>query len=173
VETISLVSQSLFDRPPDRIEHIPTYFVAEKDIVLETKKGDPVDMIIPTGRVSSIQHIFVGYLDGLPRLTSGLNWYLRASDSPFLPKAEHYWTIEIEGKPTSLRCEFSAYASLIDNQEFYPGDPTSSTLYATASLAIQAIPVVCAHEPGIVYASAFTSCTKDLRSLATRQSIVS
>jgi 2,4-diaminopentanoate dehydrogenase len=172
VETVSLASQSLYGRQPDRIEHTPTYFVAEQDIVFDTKKSDAINMTIPKGRVSAIQHSFTAYLDGTPRLTSGLNWYLRAEDSPFAAKSEHCWTIEIEGKPTSLRCEFSAFASLKGNQDFYPGDPTSSTLYATAAIAIQAIPVICAHEPGIVYASAFTSCTTDLHTLAKRRSLV-
>jgi 4-hydroxy-tetrahydrodipicolinate reductase len=172
VQTVSLATQSLFGRAPDRIENKSTYFPVERDVVFETAKGDPIDMVVPAGTVGAIQHTFSGIIDGQPRVISGLNWYLRAEDSPFKVKAEHHWTIEIEGKPTSLRCEFSAFASLKGDQEFYPGDPTSATLYATAAVTIQAIPVVCAHEPGIVYASVFTSATNDLRKLATRKSLV-
>ncbi|MET0660716.1 MAG: hypothetical protein ABW110_21430 [Steroidobacteraceae bacterium] len=170
VQTLSLVSQSLFARQPDDIAHTVSYALARQDIVLSKQRGDLMDMTVSAGRVSGITHEFVAVIDGKPRLTAGLNWYMQTEDSP--GRTQHYWSIEIEGRPTSLRCGFSAFASLQGDRELHPGDPTTPTIYATAALAIQTIPVVCESEPGIVYPTLFTSCVPDLTTLANRKSVI-
>jgi hypothetical protein len=165
-------SIALFGRPPERVEHTTKYFMADRDIVLAKSKGDPLDMLIPKGRIHAMTHSFSAYLDGKPKLITSINWYLRKENSPFPVKSADCWLIELEGKPVSLRCEIAAFASLEGELVFYPGDPTSSTWYATAVTMIQAIPVLCSHEPGIVYPSVFTHSSTDLRRLEGRRSLV-
>jgi len=172
VEILNMGSITLFGRPLDRVEHTPKHYFAEQDIVLEKSNGAPMDIVIRKGRVSAMTHAFTGYLDGRPRLSASVNWFLRRENSPFEVKSEHSWLVELEGTPVSLRCEMGAFASLKDNLEFYPGDPTTSTYYITAVAMIQAIPVVCGHEPGIVYPTIFTNATNDLRRLEGRRTIV-
>jgi 2,4-diaminopentanoate dehydrogenase len=172
IEIMNMGSIALFGRPLDRIDHTPKHYIAERDVVLAKSKGDPIDMIIPQGRVHAMTHAFTGYLDGKPRLTSTVNWFLRMQNSPFAIKSEHNWLIEIEATPVSLRCEIGAFASLKNNLEFYPGDPTTSTYYVTAVALIQAVPVVCGHEPGIVYPSIFATANTDMRRLEGRKTLV-
>lgn len=172
VEIMNMGSIALFGRPLDKIEHMPKHYLAEHDVVLAKSKGDPIDMTIPQGRVHAMSHTFTGYLDGKPRLTTSVNWFLRLKNSPFPANSEHCWLIEIEGKPVSLRCEIGAFASLKDNLEFYPGDPTTSTYYITAAAMINTIPVVVSHDPGIVYPSIFATSNTDLHRLAGRKTIV-
>ncbi|MDD5177617.1 MAG: hypothetical protein PHQ05_14460 [Sterolibacterium sp.] len=169
--SLNMGSMALFGRHLDRVVHTPKYFFAERDIVLDKSKGDPMDLTIPKGRVHAMTHAFTGFLDDEPRLTISVNWFLRPHNSPFPIKSENCWFIELEGTPVSLRCEIGAFASLKDNLEFYPGDPTSSTWYATAVPMIQAIPVLCAHEPGIVYPNIFATSNTDLRRLEGRQTV--
>jgi 4-hydroxy-tetrahydrodipicolinate reductase len=172
VEYLNMSSLALFGKPLDRVEHTPTYHVADREVLLAKTRGASLDMTIPKGLVHAMTHSFTGYLDGKPRLTTSVNWYLRAENSPFPVKSADCWLIELEGKPVSLRCEIAAFASLHGDLAFYPGDPTSSTWYATAVTMIQGIPIVCSHEPGIVYPSIFATCTPDLRMLEGRRSLV-
>jgi 4-hydroxy-tetrahydrodipicolinate reductase len=172
VEIMNMGSIALFGRPLDRIEHTPKHYFAAHDIVMAKEKGDPIDMMIPKGRVHAMTHSFTGYLDGRPRITTSVNWFLRKENAPFPVKSEHNWLIEIEGKPVSLRCEIGAFASLTGDLEFSPGDPTSSTYYVTAIAMVQAIPVLCGHEPGIVYPSIFATSSTDLHRLEGRKTLV-
>lgn len=83
-----------------------------------------------------------------------------------------YRVIEIEGKPTSVKCNVALQASWRDDLVFVDGDTTSPLYWASSVPLIQAIPVVCGHEAGIVYPSVFASCAPDLRMLETRTSLV-
>jgi hypothetical protein len=168
VEILNMASISLFGRPLDRVEHKPQHYVAERDVELSRANGDPIDMRIPRGRVYAMSHVFTGFLEERKRLGIGVNWFLRRRNSPFQIQSEHTWRINLEGKPVSLRCDIGAYASLTDDSEFHAGDPTTSTYYITAVNLIQAIPILCAHQPGIVYASVFATSSEDLRNLEGR-----
>lgn len=172
VEILNMGSIALFGQPLDRVVHEPTHYVAETDIVLAKSQGDPMDMKITKGHVSAMTHSFTGYLDDRPRLSIAVNWFLRAKNSPFPVKSEHSWRVELEGRPVSLRCDIGAFASLEADLEFRPGDNTTSTYYLTAVTMVQAIPVLCGHEPGIVYPSVFAHATTDLRTLEGRRSVV-
>lgn len=172
VEFLHMCSLALFDRPLERTEHSPKFYVAEKDMTLVKSEGDPVDLTIPKGRVYAMTHAFIGYLDGRPRLTTSVNWYLRKKNCPFPVKSSDYWSFELEGSPVSLRCEVSAFASLHGELEHRPGDPTCATWNAAAVVMIQAIPVVCSHKPGIVYPSVFASASPDLRRMEGRKTLV-
>jgi 4-hydroxy-tetrahydrodipicolinate reductase len=171
VEYLQMCSRALFDRPLDRAEHTPTYYVAERNVVVAKSEGDLFDLTIPKGRVYAMTHSFTGYLDGQPRLITSVNWYLRPKNSPFRVKSSDYWLFELEGTPVSLRCEVSAFASLRDELAHHPGDQTCATWNAAAVTMIQAIPVVCSHEPGIVYPSVFATASPDLRRMEGRKSL--
>ena len=170
--TLNLVSQSVFGKHLEKYEVVPEFHLAKEDIVFETSKGDPMDFEIKKGRVQGVSMRSNGYVDGQLRLSDIVNWYLTERASPFVGKADAVWDIEIEGRPTSIRSTFQAMASVKNNEEFYPDDPTTPTWYVTIAAVIQSIPVVCAHVPGIVYPTIFTSCVPDLRTLATRKTMV-
>jgi 4-hydroxy-tetrahydrodipicolinate reductase len=172
VETLTMVSQALFNRRPDRIERTSTFHVSESGIELSQAKGDLVDWTIEKGKVGAITHSMTAYLDGKPRLEIDVNWYLKRENAPFPVKDDHYWRIRLEGKPVSLDCEFSAFATLSGNHLTHPGDPTPMTWYITVMPLIQAIPIVCAHEPGVVLPSVFAHTVPDFRLLEGRSSVV-
>jgi hypothetical protein len=165
-ETLNFVSKTLFGRHLDSIEVEPVYHVAEEDIVFEKAKGDPLDFTIESGQVKAMTYRIKGILDGEVRLVDSVNWYYTERTSPFEGKEDSTWDIEIEGKPTSLKCSVQARASVKNDQQFYPGDPTTPTWYVTIAAVIQSIPVVCSRSaPGIVSPTFFTHAVPDLRML--------
>ena len=72
----------------------------------------------------------------------------------------------------SLRCEFEAFASLKGDLKHRPGNQMGPHQFVTIMPAIQAIPVVVGHKPGIVVPSVFANCVPDFRQLENRSSIV-
>ena len=171
-ETLNFVSKSLYGRHLDRIDFEPEYHVADRDYVFAKDSGDPIDFTIKKGQVRAMSYHFRGYLDGQFRLEDSVNWFLTPRTSPFTGKVDSQWDLEIEGKPTSLQCTVRAVASVKDHLEFWPGDPTSPTWYVTIATMIQAIPLVCAAEPGVLLPSVFASSVPDLRMLPMRKSAV-
>lgn len=172
VEVLNMSSIALFGVPLDRVDHEPTYHVAQKDVVLSRDAGHSVDFRVEAGHIHAISHTFTGILHDRPRLTIGVNWFLTPEHAPFEVASGDSWLIQLEGKPVSLRCQIEAYASLTESLERRPGDETSPTYYTTAAALIQAIPRVVGHEPGFVYPSIFTMASSDLRRLQSNQSIV-
>ena len=172
VETLNFASMSLWGRHLDRVDFEPEYHIADQDYVFDKSKGDPIDITIKKGQVKAMSYHFRGYLDGKFCLEDSVNWFLTPKTSPFTGKEDSQWDFEIEGKPTSVKCSLRAMASVKNHLEFWPGDPTSPTWYATITATIQSIPMVCAAEPGIVLASIFTSSVADMHTLATRKSAV-
>ena len=171
-ETLNFASMSIYGKLLDRFEMNTTYYTTDEAFALSEADGDPFDMAFPKDSVKGLSHRFDGYIDGELRLTAVCHAYLSAEHSPFPDKADSSWDIEIEGKPTSVKCNVALQASFRNNLVFSPGDTTSPLYHATAVLLIQSIPVVCGHEPGIVYPSVFASCAPDLRLLESRKSLV-
>ena len=171
IESMNIASLSLWGRRLDRFEHKPFYHLAEKEFILERTKGDRIDMHVPKGYVKAMTHHFHGYLDDEIRLTIRCNWFLTPAFTPF-DREDSTWEIEIEAKPISIKSTIRALAAIKDNTEFRPGDKTSPTWWATIIPAIQAIPMVCAAEPGFVFPTIFTNAVPDLRTLATRTSVI-
>ena len=164
-ETISLTSMAIYGRMPDEIEHISTYEPAEKDIVIDY-------MTVEKGKVALIRHDFYGHIDSARRLHLQMTWYLGKENSPFAGTGgSDNWKIEIEGYPCSIRMDLEALASIDRNQELHEGDETIQSYYATGVVLVQAIPVVCEAQPGIVYPRIFAHCTADLATLGSRTSI--
>src|SRR5690606_27182295 len=75
IESMNIVSLSLWGRRLDRFEHKPFYHLAEKEFILDRKKGDRIDMHVPRGYVKAITHHFHGYIDDRVRLTIRCNWF--------------------------------------------------------------------------------------------------
>lgn len=172
VESLDMVCQTTWGRSMDRFELDSTYYPAEKEIVLDKARGDPITMHIKKGHTSGIQHKFFGYLDNQPRVSIQLNWFLRPELSPYPVRSGDYWMIEIEGKPVSMRCQFDLFASLKGEPEYHPGETISMAWYATVAVMMQAIPLVVAHAPGIVLPSVFANCVPDFRALENRKTLV-
>ncbi|SCW66662.1 4-hydroxy-tetrahydrodipicolinate reductase [Sphingobium faniae] len=156
-EAIEFVGRRLWGRPLDRIEKISRPEVAQEDIEI-------LCMTIPKGRISNIIYEFTGYLDGEAKIVLGQYWYQRHSPVPEAT-SPHYWDIEVEGEPCSLRLRLDAFASARRQSEEIEGDPTMLTFYATGVPILQAIPRVCAAPPGLVYADVFGHFAPDLRSI--------
>lgn len=154
-EELSMVSESLFGRPVE-ITMDTEYGVAAED--LDLGHG-----VIKKGQVQDLEFTYTGTIDGVVRLKTVIRWVYSGEDR---------WIIEVEGKPVSLRADISAFASLKDQSHFRPGDDVFLTSYVTAMPMVQAIPVVCDAEPGLVFPSTFASYSDDLRRLGTRSSIV-
>lgn len=171
IESMNITSLSLWGHRIDRFEHKPQYHLAEREFVLDRKKGDRVDLRVAKGDVKAMTHNFNGYIDNQLRLTIRCNWFMTPAFTPF-DREDSTWDIEIEAKPISIKCTTHALASIKHNLEFRAGDKTSPTWWATIIPAIQAIPMICAHEPGIVYPTIFTNAVPDMRTLATRRSVI-
>jgi 2,4-diaminopentanoate dehydrogenase len=170
VETLNLVSLALYGKEIDRFEVDPDLYVAEEEIVMDTSKGDPIDFVVPKGKVKAITNNYRAYIDGENKITISGNWYLSKKHSPFGAK-EEVWEIEIEGDPVSFACTVEAYASLKERTHRQPGDTTTPTWFVTGIAMVQTIPRVVEAKPGFVYASAFTHATPDFRLLENRESI--
>ena len=170
-EELNLASMSLYGKKLDRFEFETDYHLAEEGFEMSVANGDRFDMTFPKGSVKAQTHHFRGVVDSEPKLNVGANWYFTAEHSPFGHR-DCEWDIEIEGKPISVKASIAVQASFKDDRVFGWGDGTNPAYYATAVPLVQAVPVVCAHEPGIVYPSVFASCAPDLRLLESRKSVV-
>ncbi|MET0985915.1 MAG: hypothetical protein ABW034_10955, partial [Steroidobacteraceae bacterium] len=166
VEAVTFASVALFGRAPDRVEHNPVYEPSDEDVAANSIR-------ILKGQTRFVRHVFNAILDGKPRVTIEILWYVLQEDAPFRDEGESdKWKIQIEGKPTSLRLTLEALASIDHNEGMQPGDPTLPSYYTTATVLLQAVPVVCAAPPGLVYATTFTNSVNDFSRLATRETMV-
>lgn len=109
-------------------------FAATQDI--EAMAG-----LIKKGTVGHYQWRWRGIVDGKPRLTMTIHWYMETAhldeDEPPL------WTVRIAGQPgINMRVELEKRA----------GDtsPTSAEQIAVAGTVINAIPIVCRAAPGVM-----------------------
>ncbi|WP_340318181.1 hypothetical protein [Rhizorhabdus argentea] len=150
VEAIEQTGVQLFGARPDRIEANSVYEAAKEPIELEI-------MTIEPGQVSVITHHYEGYYGDDAKISVCSIAYLRKEDEPFEGiVASDQWRIEVEGKPASIRLDVTAFASVERNLEVLEDDATMPCYYMTASILTQAIPVVCAAPPGIVYPKFFS-----------------
>ena len=170
-EELNLASMSVYGKPLEKFEFYTDYHLTEEGFEMSVANGHNFDMAFPPGSVKAQGHHFLGYIDGEPKIKSLSKWYFTPEQSPFGTK-DCTWDIEIEGKPSSVRSSTTVQASIKDNLVFRPGDDTNPSYYVTAVTCVQAVPIVCGHEPGIVYPSMFASCAPDLRLLESRKSIV-
>ena len=170
-EELNLASMSLYGKALDDFDFHTDYHLTEEGFEMSVAGGHQFDMMFPAGTVKAQTHRFRGFVDGEPKLNSTAKWYFTRAQSPYGDK-DCVWDIEIEGRPTSVKASCALQASFKDNLFYRPGDDTNPEYYATAVTLVQAVPIVCGHEPGIVYPSVFASAAPDLRLLETRKSIV-
>ncbi len=171
-ESMDMVAYSTWGKHIDRFETQKELMVADKDIVLDQAKGDPVTFSVAKGMVSGMRYTISGLIDDVVRVKTRVNWFLRPENSPYPVEGNDYWDIEIEGKPVSLRSRFNAFASLKGDLEFHPGEQFSMAWYATVVPMVQAIPLVVAHEPGPMTTNVMANCIPDFRNLENRTSLV-
>jgi hypothetical protein len=150
---------ALLGRTAERIEPEFDFVLADRDYEL---KG----MTVPAGTMGCVIHKFTAIVDGRPFLRLEEYFIAHIDLAPFpIPSPDH-WTITIEGAPTSIRASIDMAPSFADGRQVADGGPPPG-YYATGVPMIQAIPVVCAAPPGIVYPSIFTRNVPDLRMLDT------
>jgi hypothetical protein len=96
---------------------------------------------IPRGRIGHFNWRWHGIVDGQPRLTMSIHWYMETAhlDDPQPP----LWRIHVQGQPG---------VKIAVDMEKRAGDtsPTSAEQIAVAGTVVNAIPLVCAAAPGVM-----------------------
>jgi hypothetical protein len=96
---------------------------------------------IARGRISHFNWRWHGIVDGVPRLTMSIHWYMETAhlDDPQPP----LWRIHIQGQPgVKIAVDLEKRAS--------DTTPTSAEQIAVAGTVVNAIPIVCAAAPGVM-----------------------
>ncbi len=147
----------------DRIGFEAQFITAKEDLTLEAS-----GMTIRKGEVVSLTQTWTGYVKEKPFFILDEIFYIGREYCPVEVTSGDHYTIHIEGKPTSIRCRFDLMASVEQNITYREGDHTMPAYYATVMPLIQAVPVVCAAEPGIVYPKTFAHYSTDYRNLTSK-----
>ncbi|OGB01130.1 MAG: hypothetical protein A3E25_24285 [Burkholderiales bacterium RIFCSPHIGHO2_12_FULL_69_20] len=144
VRTTERVLGVTYDRVADSHDYVPT----------------PVDIEspfhIPAGTVGRITHRFQGWVDAIgphPFFTIEVNWHIGCSMLPEGVSPGQYYVASIEGRP-SMRMALELKTSLHSDERAYTlGNMTVQPSYvATLMPCMQAIPHICAAEPGVLSA---------------------
>jgi hypothetical protein len=142
-DTLSYLARLMYNADA-RIERITRFIPAREDIEI------PV-MTIRKGHTAAINHVLRAYVDGVVRFE--IDEYLYHTDKA-KPREDvdcsDYYELELEGKPSSALMRMSLRASIAQDLDFWPGDPTPQAWYATATPMVHAIPLVIRAEPGLV-----------------------
>jgi hypothetical protein len=154
-ETVALTCQ-LLGVKIDRIVSEKQYMIAKRDYQLKA-------LVVPEGTIAGLIYKYIAMVGDRPFMTLEEIWYVDPETCPEPIDGRDYYTIVIEGKPTSVKARFELQASIVDDLRFRPGDHTLPAYYATAVPMIQAIPIVCGARPGIVYPHTFAHFVPDLR----------
>jgi 2,4-diaminopentanoate dehydrogenase len=126
----------------DSVQTSNIKLVAPADI--EMPNGPPLLAGTLAGRVIRMS----GISDGKEFYLSDSVFYCGTDLRPAEAIADTCWYIEIEGRP-SLRTAMATSVSNLNDDKFYPGDPTTPGFYAIVAPLIQAIPVVVEGAPGV------------------------
>jgi hypothetical protein len=142
-DTLAFLARVMFDEEAS-IERRTTYVAATEDVKIPA-------MTITQGRTAAIRHVLTASIDGRPRLTIDEYLYHTPKNRPYpYVDAADFYEVEIEGRPSSLKMRMALKASLAQDLDFWPGDPTPQAWYATATPMVQAIPSVMRAEPGLL-----------------------
>ena len=160
-ESLNFFAYKVFGKLLDRVEKQSSQGVAEEDIPMRA-------MTISTGKVARTEVTYTGYIDDKPRVTMQEQWYAAPKYCP-VPGMEqpHYWDVEVEGEPVSLRLRMETFVSVKNNTQHYENDPTMVPYYASVTPAIQSIARVCEAEPGLLYQDVFAHSRPDLSVVGT------
>ena len=131
----------------DRVEITHDYILADRDV-------PSPNLFVKAGTVGRVTHRFMGYCDDRgvdPFFTFETNWVLGHEMLPEGILPDQYWVMSIEGRP-SIKTAIDLKASLASNERFYQvGNlKTDAGYHATIAPCLQAIPVICRSEPGIL-----------------------
>jgi len=130
-----------YERVEERHDYVPTESAIDV-------KGFPVE----AGTVGRVTHSFHGWIEGRdqPFFTMEYNWILGWGMLPPGVGPNEYWVAEIEGTP-SARMVIDLRASLESEDRFYEigSVRTDPGYHGTIAPCLQAIPHVCAAEPGV------------------------
>ncbi|MGY3555452.1 hypothetical protein [Williamsia sp. R60] len=163
-ETITLTCH-LLGMQVDRVDYERGFIVAEEDREIPVHKTDGSTAVVKVakGMVAGKLDRYVGHVDGKPFFTLEEIFFVDEKDSPVEMNGMPYLaTARIEAKPTSVDARIAMAASVIENK-ILQDDGTRPTYNATAVSLIQAIPIVCGAQPGIIYPSTFAHYYPDLR----------
>lgn len=130
----------------DRVETDHRVFAATEELAIAAGT-------IPRGGISHVNWRWHGIVEGGPKLTMSIHWYM---ETTHLEAAEPpLWRIHVRGQP-GVRISVE-----LEKRE---GDaaPTSAEQIAVAGSVINAIPVVCAATPGVVVRPLATPFRGDL-----------
>ncbi|MBT3311469.1 MAG: hypothetical protein HN379_05695 [Desulfobacteraceae bacterium] len=142
----------------DRIDVKSTFTPAEEDLYLEAS-----GFAIKKGEIVRWESTWTGIVDGKPFFYLDEIFYV-GDNCPVEVRGDHY-RVQVEGKPTSLTMQMDIMASVDQNLLHRGDDPTTAGYYATAVSLLQAVPIACSAEPGIVYPDNFAHYSKDYRNL--------
>jgi len=156
-ETVALTCH-LLGVTIDRIKSEKSYIIAPRDYELKA-------LTVPKGTIAGLVYKYIAIVDNKPFFTLEEIWYIDPATCPEPIEGDNgdFYSITIEGAPVSVRAKFELMASAVDNLRFREGDNTLPAYYATAVPLIQAIPIVCGAEAGIVYPYTFAHFVPDLR----------
>jgi 4-hydroxy-tetrahydrodipicolinate reductase len=149
---------ALLGRTVERIEPECDFVLADRDYELS-------GMTVPEGTMGCVIHKFTAIVDGRPFFRLEEYFIAHADLAPVPVPCPAHWTVTIEGAPTSIRASIDMQRSFAENGPPADGDDALPAYYATGVSMIQAIPVVCAAPPGILYPLIFTRNVPDLRML--------
>lgn len=129
----------------ERIEREDRHENATTDIVL------PDVMTIKAGTVARLSFRWIAFSGDKPFLSVQSNWYVTERMRPpqVAGKADDYWVVEIEGRP-STRVSMEVCGSLDGRLKKNATNPSNLSYLVTAIPVIQAIPAVIAAAPGIL-----------------------
>jgi 2,4-diaminopentanoate dehydrogenase len=164
-DTLAFLARVMFDEEA-RIERRTTYVAATEDVKIPA-------MTIRQGRTAAIRHVLTASIEGRPRLTIDEYLYHTARNRPYpYVDAADFYEVEIEGRPSSLKMRMALKASLAQDLDFWPGDPTPQAWYATATPMVQAIPGVMRAEPGLLLPEVPRHFVQDVKNHLTMTELV-
>ena len=142
----------------ERIDVESRFSTAEEDLYL-----DASGVTIRKGEIICWEHTWTGIVDGEPFFY--LDEILYVGDfRPANARGDHY-RITVEGAPVSVTMQMDVMASVEHDLLHRGDDPTTAGYYATAVILIQAVPIACSAQPGIVYPENFAHYSSDYRKL--------
>ncbi|MGY3555470.1 hypothetical protein [Williamsia sp. R60] len=163
-ETVTLTCHTL-GMQVERIDYEKGYILAKEDRDISVRKPDGSSEIlrVPKDTVSGISSRYVAQVAGRPFFTLEEIFFLDERDTPVETDGMPYLaTIRIEAQPTSVDARIGLTASVLEGKHL-TADGIRPTYNLTAASLIQAIPIVCGAQPGIIYPSTFAHYYPDLR----------
>jgi hypothetical protein len=164
-DTLAFLARIMFDEEA-RIERRTSFVAATEDVHIPA-------MTIAKGRTAAIRHVLTASISGKPRLTIDEYLYHTPKNRPYpYVDSADFYEVEIEGRPSSLKMLMALKASLAQNLDFWPGDPTPQAWYATATPMVQAIPTVMRAEPGLMLSEVPRHFVQDVKKYLTMTELV-